>query len=98
MRAAIAIPETTRLLLEAVRSLNGTSEKLNVAKVVISGNGKTPIDYLPMKSKFTSDAIVRAGIADLVQKYCFECTRQGVSSHFRQGVYDVSGREILVIE
>lgn len=98
MTNAIAIPETTLRLLEAVRDLNGTSEKLNVSRVIISGHGKTPIDYLPMKSKFTSGAIEQAGISDLVQRYCFECTRQSVAAHFRKGVYDVSGRDIRVIE
>ena len=95
---AIAIPETTLKLLEAVRRLNGTSEKLNVARVIISGKGRLPIDYLPMKSKFTSGAIEQAGISELVSRYCFECTRESVSSHFRPGVYDVSGASILVIE
>lgn len=89
------LPKTTRILLEAVRTLSGTSEKLEVRKVIIDERG---IDYLPIKSKFTSGAIERVGIGDLVQRYCFKCTRPSVEHHFRPGVYDVSGREILVIK
>ena len=90
-----ALPETTFKLLEAVRQLRGTSEKVNVTKVIISDGG---IDYLPLKSKFTSGAIERAGISDLVQRYSFKCTRHTVEKHFRPGVYDVSGREIKIVK
>lgn len=92
------LPETTAKLLEAVRGLRGTSEKVTVKKVIISDDGRNGgIDYLPFKSKFTSAAIERAGISDLVQRYCFQCTRHTVEKHFRPGVYDVSGREIKII-
>ena len=94
---AIAIPETTLKLLDVVRSLNGTSDRVNVAKVIISADNRLPINYLPVKSRFTSEAIERAGIADLVQAYCFECTRPQVAAHFREGVYDVSGKQIIVV-
>lgn len=89
------LPETTQKLLEAVRNLRGTSEKLEVRKVIIDERG---IDYLPIKSKFTSAAIDRAGISDQVQRYCFQRTRPSVEHHFRPGVYDVSGCEIVVLK
>lgn len=88
------LPEITTRLLNAVHELRGTSEKVEVRRVIIDERG---IDYLPAKSKFTSAAIERAGISDEVQRYCFELTRPTVDSHFRRGVYDVSGREIVVI-
>lgn len=95
---AVAIPDTTLKLLQAVQRANDISPRSGVAKVIISDNNRLPIDYLPIKSKFTSDAIDQAGISDLVQMYCFESTRDRVAGHFRQGVYDVSGKSILVIE
>lgn len=92
------LPETTYKLLEAVRKLSGTSEKVTVRRVIISDDGRNGgIDYLPVKSKFTSDAIERAGISDLVQRYSFQCTRHLVEKHFRAGVYDVSGSKIKII-
>ncbi len=93
------IPETTAKLLEAIRGLNGTSDRVNVRRVIISEDGRHGgIDYLPFKSKFTSAAIDRAGISELVQRYSFQSTRRDVAEHFRPGVYDVSGSQVKIIE
>lgn len=97
MNAAIALPETTIRLLNAIIGIR--SEGVKIKKVVISDDGrKGGIDYLPYKNKFTAAAIESAGIADLVMLYSFQSTRQRVERHFRPGVYDVSGKDILVIE
>ena len=95
---AVVIPETTAIFLEAVkksRNVRGYSSRSKVSKVIISQRG---IEYLPMKSRFTSAAIERAGIAEKVQRYCFEKTRPSVAEHFRQGVYDISGSDILILK
>ena len=90
------LPDTTRRLLEAIHGIR--SEKVKIKKVIIRDDGRAGgIDYLPMKNKFTSDAIGKAGISDLVSLYSFQGTRQRVERHFRPGVYDVSGREIKIL-
>lgn len=91
---AIAIPDTTYRLLEAIRQTNGTSPKVAVQKVVITGS---EFQYFPAKSKFVSEAIRRAGLSDQVQRYQFPLTRHEVEGCFRRGAYDVGGAEILII-
>lgn len=99
MTAISTLPATTLKLLCAIRSTVGVSEKTNVRRVVIWPDGRSGgIDYLPVKSKFTSAAIAKAGISELVARYSFQRTRAAVAEHFRPGVYDVSGREIIVVE
>ena len=92
------LPETTLTLLNAVRETNGTI-KAQIYKVIISPDGhRAGIDYLPAKTQQTSEAIARAGISDLVQRYGFPCTRPSVQDHFRPGVYDISGPEIKILK
>ena len=83
----IPVPETTARLLEAIRSCG------NVSKVVI-GAGK--ITYLPIKTRETTEAIEKAGLSDVVQRFVLCGLRKQVESQFRIGSYDVSGHKIVV--
>ena len=89
------LPETTSKLLEAVRaSRDFGRDNYRANTVEISDAG---IICYPVKSKFVSEEIERAGIADKVACYIFEKTRYRVESEFRKGKYDVSGKEIKIL-
>lgn len=89
------LPETTSKLLEAVRaSRDFGRDNYRANTVEISDAG---IICYPVKSKFVSEEIQRAGIAEKVAFYIFEKTRYRVESEFRKGKYDVSGKEIKIL-
>jgi len=78
------LPETTTRLLKAVqasRDLGRENYRANTVEISDAG-----ITCYPVKSKFVSEEIERAGIAEKVAFYIYEKTR-----------YRVSGKEIKVL-
>lgn len=90
------LPETTTRLLKAVQASRDLGRENYRAKTVeISDAG---IICYPVKSKWVSEEIQRAGIADKVACFIFERTRHLVEKDFRRGKYDVSGKQIKVLK
>lgn len=90
------LPETTIRLLEAVRaSRDFGRDNYRANTVEISDAG---IICYPVKPKFVSEEIQRAGLSDVVSRFMFERTRQSVNDQFRRGLYDVTGIEIKVLK
>ena len=89
------LPETTIRLLRAVKNSRDFGRDNYRAKTVeISDAG---IICYPVKSKFVSDEIARAGLSDAVSLFIYEKTRHRVENQFRHGLYDVTGNKIKVL-
>jgi hypothetical protein len=90
------LPETTILLLRAVQASRSFGrENYRARTVEISDAG---IICYPVKPKFVSEEIERAGLSDPVSRFMFERTRESVNDQFRRGLYDVTGREIKILK
>ena len=90
------LPETTSKLLEAVRaSRDFGRDNYRANTVEISDAG---IICYPVKSKFVSEEIERAGLSDAVSMFVFQRTRYRVENQFRRGLYDVTGKEIKILK
>ena len=88
-------PETTIRLLRAIQnSRDFGRDNYRVKTVEISDAG---ITCYPVKSKFVSEEIARAGLSDVVSLFIYERTRHKVDAQFRRGRYDVTGREIKIL-
>lgn len=93
------LPETTIKLLRAARMASGTTAHSRIDTVEIRESGKNSgIFYRPQKTRYTSAAVEKAGIGELVTLFQFDNTRHKVSEHFRPGVYDISGNEIKILK
>ena len=92
----MTLPETTIRLLRAVQNSRDFGRDNYRAKTVeISDAG---IICYPVKSKFVSEEIERAGLSDAVTMFVYERTRYRVENQFRRGLYDVTGREIKILK
>jgi len=90
------LPETTIRLLRAVQNSRDFGRDNYRAKTVeISDAG---ITCYPVKSKFVSEEIERAGLSDAVSMFIYERTRHRVENQFRRGLYDVTGNEIKILK
>ena len=92
----MTLPETTIRLLRAVQnSRDFGRDNYRTKTVEISDAG---ITCYPVKSKFVSEEIERAGLSDAVTVFIYERTRHRVENQFRRGLYDVTGRQIKVLK
>jgi len=92
----MTLPETTiRLLLAVQASREFGRDNYRAKTVEISEAG---ITCYPVKPKFVSDEIERAGLSDVVSRFIFERTRHSVNDQFRRGLYDVTGKEIIILK
>ena len=92
----MTLPETTIRLRRAVQNSRDFGRDNYRAKTVeISDAG---ITCYPVKSKFVSEEIERAGLSDAVTMFIYGRTRHRVENQFRRGLYDVTGRQIKVLK
>lgn len=93
------LPDTTLKLLKAARMASGTTKGSKIDRVIIrSEGGNCGIHYMPAKTRYTSAAVEKSGIGELVTLFSFEMTRHKVARHFRPGIYDISENEIKIIK